>query len=455
MPENNFEESPLEDGEFHKLFLDDDKFESEETALLCCFLRDIKLLKRQGKTIHDYQFNDPKTAVMYRCILGMAERGAKELSSQETASWMKKYLDGEEYSYEGLVKYVDDVRNNDKDPEFYEIARKFWENWRLRTLYKRYQEVLNNKKSTSDPEVFDKMQELLDFRTKPNPFNSACKTAKESLDKTFGILHSIWSGNEEFPKIRSTYPELDVLLDRGFDLGSLVVIGGATGHGKSVVAMNMAAEMSKVGTKVLFISLEESYRDLSLKVICSQSGVPRKILLDKDVITPKQQQRAHEVMRHFSKDEKSLQWTCGGKTAEEILHVIRTHHEKDGVKVFFVDYLQRIRLEQDNRPAEVSRFALALGELARDLGILIIGTSQLAREGRKTMNKRKPTTYDLSESSFIECEAAYIMTLFRQDMVPGYEETDDYNPEDDGTVEIIMCKSRNGQTGSVKLWFSW
>ena len=50
---------------------------------------------------------------------------------------------------------------------------------------------------------------------------------------------------------------------------------------RGVVAMNMAAEMSKVGTKVLFISLEESYRDLSLKVICSQSGVPAKSCLIK------------------------------------------------------------------------------------------------------------------------------------------------------------------------------
>ena len=69
------------------------------------------------------------------------------------------------------------------------------------------------------------------------------------------------------------------------------------------------------------------------------------------------------------------------------------------------------------------------------------------------MNRRKPTTYDLSESSYLENEAAYIITLFRQDLIPGYEERDDYNPDDAGTIELIVCKSRNGQQGSTKLNF--
>jgi replicative DNA helicase len=59
----------------------------------------------------------------------------------------------------------------------------------------------------------------------------------------------------------------------------------------------------------------------------------------------------------------------------------------------------------------------------------------------------------LSESSYLENEAAYIITLFRQDLIPGYEEKEDYNPEDDNTIELIVCKQRNGMQGSCKLWF--
>ena len=115
--------------------------------------------------------------------------------------------------------------------------------------------------------------------------------------------------------------------------------------------------------------------------------------------------------------------------------------------------MQRIRMDSENRTAEVARFSLALGELAREHELVIIGTSQLKREGRREMAKRKPTTYDLSESSYLENEAAYIITLFRQDLVPELQNSDDYDYTLDNTIEFICCKQRNGVMSSTHLNF--
>ena len=257
-----------------------------------------------------------------------------------------------------------------------------------------------------------------------------------------------------FPKISSGYKEIDGIFDGGFDTGTFSVMGAATGHGKTAAAINMAGAMSKQGTPVVYISLEETYRDLTMRVITSQSGVPRKHLINKDLITDAEKRRAHKVMEDFSSNKESLlQLACGGKTGPEIIDLIRLHHERDGSQVFFVDYMQRIGMESDNRTAEIARFALALGEIARELELVIIGTSQLKREGRKEQSKRKPSTYDLSESSYLENEAAYIVTLFRQDLVPDVESADFYNEANEGTIEFICCKQRNGQQGSIWLNF--
>ena len=70
------------------------------------------------------------------------------------------------------------------------------------------------------------------------------------------------------------YPEFDDLLDGGFDVGSLVIMGGATGHGKSATALNIAAQMSMNGTGV---QPAGNCIDIALKLITSQSGVARRL----------------------------------------------------------------------------------------------------------------------------------------------------------------------------------
>jgi len=438
-------------------FSSPEKLNHEEGALLCCFLRDPDLISANSKIIKDFQFTETRHAIMYKCMVNIIERGGKTLPVEEIAMRMRE-LDSSMIEKD-QIQYMNALIHSSKEPDFFKSANRFWENYKLRKIHWKFKEVLElNKDENGDSkEVVDRLENLLMLRKEPNPFAGSCKTAKEALVSTFTMLHSIWDGIAEFPKVRTGYPEIDQITDNGFDEGAFAVIGAATGHGKTAISINLAASMAKVGNKTVFISLEESYRDVTLKLIMSQSGVPRKHLVNRNLITEQEQRKAHQVMEHFSTDENLLQFACGSKTGAEVLSLIRSHHQRDGSRVFIIDYVQRIRMETENRTAEIARFVMALGELCKELGILIIGTSQLRREGRREMAKRKPTGFDLSESAFIENEASYIITLFRQDeivrMFPDFEDSDDFNSDDEGTVEFIVCKSRNGMTGSVKLWF--
>lgn len=432
------------------MFEGNDRLRYEEKVMLFCLLKDVKLVKRNRKMIKDYMFSDRLNSLIYGAMLEVLERGAKSFKPNDLAKRITE-VDNTHGSVEKLSNEIDAIMRSDKEPKFYKMAFRFYENWRNRMANRKFKEVLSL--SSDSEETLEAMEEVLAIRKRPNPFTGNCKTAKEVLHSTLDMLHDIWEGKFVFPKVKTHYPEFDDLLDGGFDVGSLVIMGGATGHGKSATALNIAAQMALNGTGVQYTTLEESYRDIALKLITSQSGVARRHLINKNLITPSEQEKAQKVMEKFVNDESLLQIAAGGKTATEIINLIKTTHEKDGTIVFVVDYAQRITLERDNTTAEIARFALALGELARELGLVIIATSQLKREGRKEMSKRKPTSFDLSESSYLENEAAYIITLFRQDLVPGYEEKEDYNPEDDGCIELIVCKQRNGMQGSTKLWF--
>src|SRR3954452_8486474 len=59
--------------------------------------------------------------------------------------------------------------------------------------------------------------------------------------------------------------ELDRVLGGGIVPGSLVLIGGAPGIGKSTIFMQMADQLGRNGTKVLYVSGEESERQIKMR----------------------------------------------------------------------------------------------------------------------------------------------------------------------------------------------
>ncbi len=66
-------------------------------------------------------------------------------------------------------------------------------------------------------------------------------------------------------KITTDYEELDRVLGGGFVLGSSVLIGGWPGIGKSTLALQIASRLTHKGKKVLYISGEESLKQIKLR----------------------------------------------------------------------------------------------------------------------------------------------------------------------------------------------
>ena len=59
--------------------------------------------------------------------------------------------------------------------------------------------------------------------------------------------------------------EFDRVLGGGIVAGSLVLIGGAPGIGKSTLIIQVADKLSKNSTKVLYVSGEESERQIKMR----------------------------------------------------------------------------------------------------------------------------------------------------------------------------------------------
>ena len=70
---------------------------------------------------------------------------------------------------------------------------------------------------------------------------------------------------ENFQRLSTGDTELDLVLGGGLVVGSLVLIGGSPGVGKSTLLLKIAANLAKSGKKVLYVSGEESKSQIKLR----------------------------------------------------------------------------------------------------------------------------------------------------------------------------------------------
>ncbi len=83
---------------------------------------------------------------------------------------------------------------------------------------------------------------------------------RESTPVAFGKIEA-----QDDARISSGIEEFDRVLGGGIVAGSLVLIGGAPGIGKSTIVLQMAEQLVVGGAKVLYISGEESERQIKMR----------------------------------------------------------------------------------------------------------------------------------------------------------------------------------------------
>lgn len=240
----------------------------------------------------------------------------------------------------------------------------------------------------------------------------------------------------------------------GYQPGTLVIVGGRPGMGKTALMATQMLNMLKVGQRVGFISLEMTRRELADRFISMLSGIPLHIVTAPMKMTPDQYTRyvaaAGEMQQLTpSHDPRFFVTDRPAMTLDQIRATIHRWHALHDLDAVFLDYIGLIGSSAsgrrpENRVQEVGAWARGLKQIAREIDRPLISAAQLSRTLESRGDKR-PQLSDLRESGEIEQEADIVMFLYRE---ARYDDAAD--PE---LAELNVAKFRAGPPGMVNLRF--
>lgn len=302
--------------------------------------------------------------------------------------------------------------------------------------------------------LFDQVERAME-RAKTSQF----KNMKDVTNEVFQEIVARMSGEGQNIAIPTGFSTLDQLV--GLGKGDLIILAARPSMGKTAFALNIALNVagknhrdeSEKKTVALF-SLEMGADQLVSRMICSEGMLDsekiKKGTLDNDDMMKL------ETAVHFLNQKNIFIEDSAFIKVNEVKAKCKLLKNEHGLDLVVIDYLQLLQGSKrtDNRQQEVSEISRSLKQMARELECPVIALSQLSRSVESRHDKR-PMMSDLRESGSIEQDADIVSFLYRSDYYRSEDadENEVQEPSDVSTVEIIVAKNRNGQTGTAELAF--
>jgi len=304
--------------------------------------------------------------------------------------------------------------------------------------------------------VFEAASRIQDM-TRVQPDSRVCVSrAAELLQRaTSGFL---FDGGQKF--IGDTYDEdcrcllddseprgmvrtgIDVI-DQGFGglYPMLNVLASRPSMGKSTLALNIAVNAASAGKRVLLISMEDTARIVTWRIISRLARVPIDQMFHKKFL-PDEPRRISEIGNYIKtlplaiEDNSSL-------TSAQIRDLCITHQAKHGCDLVVIDHLGHINEPGRNLYESTSHACRSIARIPGELGVPVLLLHQLNR-GAASDTGNLPRLENLRQSGEVEQLARVVWLLHRPHY---YDETKDENE-----MALIVAKNSHGKTTKKKLW---
>ena len=187
--------------------------------------------------------------------------------------------------------------------------------------------------------------------------------------------------------------------------GRFVILGADSSVGKTALALQFALQISK-RKRVGFFSYETTLADATDRLIANDADVSLGRLKGKH-LTDEEMDAIMEAGERSDKRQLRIL-----ETARYTVEDIRAKTIARGFEVIFVDYVQMIPTRKRDRYEAVTEISIGLHALAQELGVTVIGLSQVTvPDTDKKGRRRYISKEDLRESRQLKQDADVILLL--------------------------------------------
>ena len=428
-----------------------------EQSLLGALMQEPEKLVEVKAAVDVEDFYDEKNKDIYNAILRLDEAGiipdTTTIFEEINNSGAFKSVDASLY----IVELYDITPSTRNIMHYANLVKRYSIYREIRSALLSSTEEMNQGNADIDSltaTLFDQVEKAME-RAKTSQF----KNMKDVTNEVFQEIVARMSGEGQNIAIPTGFSTLDQLV--GLGKGDLVILAARPSMGKTAFALNIALNVagknhrdeSEKKTVALF-SLEMGADQLVSRMICSEGMLDsekiKKGTLDNDDMMKL------ETAVHFLNQKNIFIEDSAFIKVNEVKAKCKLLKNEHGLDLVVIDYLQLLQGSKrtDNRQQEVSEISRSLKQMARELECPVIALSQLSRSVESRHDKR-PMMSDLRESGSIEQDADIVSFLYRSDYYRSEDadENEVQEPSDVSTVEVIVAKNRNGQTGTAELAF--
>ena len=230
---------------------------------------------------------------------------------------------------------------------------------------------------------------------------------------------------------------------KGLPMGWYVVIGGDTGQGKSLLALQLGVAAHEQRLRVGFVSLEMSLPEIKSRFYAQRIGIEAYRLEPGDRYDPAAEDMVIEWQGKHVADTGGVPFWVADRVGPELQDVVAMMEEwlELGVSVFVVDYLQLMEsVEGVGSAKEVQKISMTMRNFAHHHGVLVIALSQYNNEGGND-RQNPPHVGHLYGGRRISQDSEITMLLDHSRV-----EADSLNPYL-GRTFLLVAKNRNGPKG--------
>jgi replicative DNA helicase len=299
-------------------------------------------------------------------------------------------------------------------------------------------------------------------------------TLKSSLEATREKIKLAMDTGGNISGVTSGFIDLDQYTG-GFQNGDLIIVAGRPSMGKSALAINFAYNIAKDFLNkdkgkdkirsVAFFSLEMPSEQISARILSMETGI-NTTKFRKGEVSPGEYDKIADKINEINKIPLFIDDTPSLSIGSIKTKTRRLIKQKN-LGAIVVDYLQLAtgitKRSSENRVLEIGEITMGLKAIAKEFNIPVIALSQLSRLLESRVSK-KPQLSDLRESGSIEQDADIVMFIYREEYYIGREKPNDSDKkigewqkkmeEVRNKAELIIAKHRNGDTGTVELFFN-